>query len=275
MRWPIRRRQAAVPADEQITRPTDAWRTLPPLTGVLGAAPNTPVTEFVRGLPSRWQQPPILDRLGHESRLDAPTGLVAGLATTLDPLGGPLPELRWSTTPLADPISSPVRTELPNPPTYPATSPPASTPVANAPRSPITADFPVTAPIPPSSPVSTSSLQPISRTPTPSMTPAPPVPVSPSAESDPAIEVGTDEDIVDDDAADAVASPTGPEPEPSVAAVETSHSSTPDAPTSRPPAPLPVTPRRRRRQSRLGPPVSAADVPERPEPAPIPVPIEP
>src|SRR5215472_15619301 len=61
-------------------RPVGRWRELPVLTGVIPAQPTSGSGQFARTLPSRWQQPPVLERLGHDVRSDAPGGTVTGRA---------------------------------------------------------------------------------------------------------------------------------------------------------------------------------------------------
>ena len=57
--------------------------------------PTAGSASFVRNLPTRWQQPPILGPLGHDVRTDAPSGLVPDVARTADPVHGQRPELIW------------------------------------------------------------------------------------------------------------------------------------------------------------------------------------
>src|SRR5215472_5345912 len=61
-------------------RPVGQWRELPVLAGVIPAQPTSGSDRFARTLPSRWRQPPVLGRLGHEVRSDAPGGTVTGRA---------------------------------------------------------------------------------------------------------------------------------------------------------------------------------------------------
>src|SRR5215207_4836885 len=78
MRWPFRRRK---PAAEPIARPHREWARLAPLAPV-GLRPEPEVAStsaFQSRLATRWQQPPILEPLGHEVSLSAPPGLTSSI----------------------------------------------------------------------------------------------------------------------------------------------------------------------------------------------------
>src|SRR5215472_15477689 len=98
MRWPLRRRRDVRPEgtgpDEDVARPSGQWRELPAVGDLLPPQPTAGSREFVQTLPSRWQQPPVLGRLGHDVTAQAPGGLVSGLAREVDPRLGPPPAAR-------------------------------------------------------------------------------------------------------------------------------------------------------------------------------------
>ena len=98
MPWPFRSRRSTERADARRAdarsaevragdggrasaagRPFGQWRQLPALTGVIAAQPTSGSRQFTQTLPSRWQQPPVLGRLGHNVRAEAPSGTVSGL----------------------------------------------------------------------------------------------------------------------------------------------------------------------------------------------------
>src|SRR5689334_16083187 len=84
MPWPFRRRRGAPSPRNAGTsaseRPLGGWRELPALAPVIPPQPTSGSRQFVRTLPSRWQQPPALGPLGHDVRADAAGGTVSGLA---------------------------------------------------------------------------------------------------------------------------------------------------------------------------------------------------
>lgn len=71
MLWPFRSRRSAASADgggaSVPPRPLGEWRRLPALAGVISAQPTASSNRFVRTLPTRWQQPPVLQALGHDT----------------------------------------------------------------------------------------------------------------------------------------------------------------------------------------------------------------
>lgn len=101
MRWIRRRRGASENTDtsqapEAPKRPVGAWREVDPAAMRVSAEPPTAgSTQFVRALPTRWQQAPILGPLGHDVTLDGPSGLMPDVARTVDPVRGERPEFVW------------------------------------------------------------------------------------------------------------------------------------------------------------------------------------
>lgn len=64
-------------------RPVDAWRDLGASSAVLGTVATAGSATFARTLPSRWQLPTMVGRLGHEVRPDAPGGQLSAMAAPL------------------------------------------------------------------------------------------------------------------------------------------------------------------------------------------------
>lgn len=101
MRWIRRRRGASENTDtsqvpEAPKRPVGAWREVDPAAMRVSAEPPTAGSaQFVKALPTRWQQAPILGPLGHDVTLDGPSGLMPDVARTVDPLHGERPEFVW------------------------------------------------------------------------------------------------------------------------------------------------------------------------------------
>ena len=100
MRWIRRRRGASGSPDtsqvpEAPKRPVGAWRDADPAMRVSAEPPTAGSARFVKALPTRWQQAPILGPLGHDVTLDGPSGLMPDVARTVDPLHGERPEFVW------------------------------------------------------------------------------------------------------------------------------------------------------------------------------------
>ena len=100
MRWIRRRRGASENPDrsqvpEAPKRPAGAWREADPAMRVSANQQTAGSARFVKALPTRWQQAPILGPLGHDVRLDGPSGLMPDVARTVDPLHGERPEFVW------------------------------------------------------------------------------------------------------------------------------------------------------------------------------------
>ena len=100
MRWIRRRRGAsgdvgASKVPEAPRRPVGAWRESDPAMRVSADQPTAGSAGFVRALPTRWRQAPILGPLGHDVRPDGPSGLMPDVARTVDPVHGERPEFVW------------------------------------------------------------------------------------------------------------------------------------------------------------------------------------
>ncbi|HXM58568.1 MAG TPA: hypothetical protein VOB72_24420, partial [Candidatus Dormibacteraeota bacterium] len=65
------------------------WSGLPPIQRAAGdLAPTAAAREFAAGLPGAVGVPLALQPLGHARALDAPAGLVGGVALPVQPYGG-------------------------------------------------------------------------------------------------------------------------------------------------------------------------------------------